>query len=271
MRHTIFDIPVDDLALPELIERIHTWLQSDEAHFIVTTNPEFLLLAKKDPAFAQLLQTADLSVADGVGLRFAISALTEEHLLHRHPGVDLVYLLCSLAQEREARVVLIGGLPGMADQSVRELTHVFKNLDIHAIDPGMISGNASGVQISAEVLERIQALHPTIVVAALGQGKQERFLRELMPHVPTMRIGVGVGGTFETIAGHKPRAPLWLRRIGLEWVWRVLIEPKRFYRIFQATCVFPSVVIFATLRQHRFINALKRTLPEVWKQLRNKS
>lgn len=271
MRHIIFGVPVDDLSLDDLKQQIRTWLLDGRGNTIVTPNPEFLLLAQKQAAFKELLTDASLSVADGVGLRFAISALTEQKLQYRHTGIDLVQVICELAQEQRSKVLLLGGSFGMAQRARNVLSSSFSSLDLVAIDPGFVEGDATGVSISNDLLTQIRETRPDVLVVALGQGKQERFIKQIFDLNPEIRIAIGVGGSFETIAGAKPRASLALRKSGFEWLWRLFLEPSRWYRIFQASFVFPAVVISATLRQHRFLKAVKHTLPELWNQLTHKS
>ena len=271
MRHVLFDVPVDDFSPEELQKLLRFWLLAEQGKFIVTPNPEFILLALKQPGFKNLLQKADLSLADGIGLKYAIAALTENKLSHRQTGVDLVALLCQLSIQEHKTVVLLGGDPGMAEKAKQELLKRFPELSAKAIDPGYLLGSADHVDLPASLIQELQSANPDILLVALGQGKQERCIQQILQIMPQIQISVGVGGSFETIAGSKPRAPVWLRQIGCEWFWRLLIEPKRFFRIIKAVIVFPSVVVLATLKQQIFLKALKRTLPELWNQLRNKS
>ncbi len=271
MKHILFGVPVDDFSTEELKNLLILWLRTNTAKIITTPNPEFILLANKQPAFKQLLVDSDLSVADGVGLRFAISALTQGYLKHRQTGVDLVELLCRLAHQEHKSVLFLGGEPQMAERAKNSLQTQFPDLLIEAVDPGVLVGNASHVEIPKELIETIRAISPDVLMVGLGQGKQERFMNEMKSMVPSIKILIGVGGSFETIAGIKPRAPERFRKSGFEWLWRLWIEPKRFHRIFQASLVFPTVVLFATLKQKSFLKALKRTIPEIWKQLTNKS
>ncbi len=267
----IFATPVDDFSLDEVRQRIQSWLNDGRGKVIATLNPEFILLARENEAFHGLLSRADLCVADGVGLRFAVSALTDEVLVHRHTGVDLVQVICELASQSASRVLLLGGAMAMADRARTIVLGEHPTLSLSSIDPGIVQGDASNVTIAGELIERIGQMHPDVLIVALGQGKQERFIRQILDLIPEIRLAIGVGGAFETIAGSKPRAPLVFRRSGFEWLWRLMIEPSRFHRIVRASFVFPLVVISATLRQHRFLKAVKHTLPELWKQLTNKS
>lgn len=271
MRHILFGVPVDDLPLDSLKDLLTLWLREDQGKLIVTPNPEFILLANKNSAFRDLLAQADLSAPDGVGLRFAISALTNGTLSHRHTGVDLVYLLCLLAEQQHASVLFLGGDPGIAERAKQVLLTQLPSLSLFTIDPGHLEGDAQQVQISEKLIEQITNIQPDVLVVGLGQGKQERFARMILDQLPQTRIAIGVGGTFDTIAGMKPRAPMSYRKLGLEWLWRLWIEPTRYRRILQAIFVFPAVVLSATLKQHRFIKALKQTFPEIWNQLTNKS
>lgn len=258
---TLFGVRINPLTDAQLLEQCETWLQDDVAHTIFTPNPEFLLQARQDPVFTQVLNQSDLSLADGVGLLFAAAALTDELIPARQTGVDLLEVMASLCARAQKRLVLLGGTPGMAQRAALRMRTRHPTLLVFALDPGMISGSAAGVEIPESVLTELIMLQPDVIAVALGQGKQERVCLDLSKRVPTLKITMGIGGAVDMIAGLLPRAPRAFQSRGLEWMWRLFIQPRRFPRIFRAVVIFPMVVFWGTLKAHRFWKAC----PRLWR------
>lgn len=253
--HTIFGVRVDDVSTEEVRATFKQWIAGDGQHLVVTPNPEFLLFSRRDRVFYDTLVRADLSLPDGVGLRFAVPALCGARLRHRVTGVAALEMLTGQAK----RLVLIGGSPEVGNK-------VAKHLGATWIGVGRVGDDGA---LSITALEEIRAAAPDVVAAALGgqSGKQEKCLARHLSDWPSVKIAIGVGGAFDMLAGERPRAPAWLRRIGLEWLWRVAIEPQRWRRIINAVLVFPAIVVWTTLREHRFLQACRHTIPEIFRQL----
>ena len=267
MKHDLYGIRIDDLDDAVLDQQLKTWLNGQGSHVIVTPNPEFVLLARRNENFKRLLNKSDLSIADGVGLRFAIAALTNNRLQNRHTGVDLVDRLMNIANETGNHVLLFGGDTYSAEKTKKRMLKLYPMLNIEAIDPGHVVGNVDHSEIEEPLIEQVQSTHPEILIAALGQGKQEQFIDKIRSELPTLKIAIGIGGALDTLSGNKPRAPIIVRKIGLEWVWRMCIEPVRAKRIANAVFVFPIMVICDTLKQHRFLKACRNVIPEIARQL----
>ena len=265
MKHTLFDIPIDDVSSTELDQQLAEWLNGSAQKFITTPNPEFLLLARQDEEFRQILQSSDLSLPDGVGLRFGIAALTDGRLKNRHTGVDLVERLAYWSYRTNRHLLLLGGAEGSAEKTKHFFEQKFPGIKISVFNPGRIDvSDVGGHKTRPYELDECNA---DIMLVALGQKKQEQFIKCTLSHLPSVRIAVGVGGAFEMIAGMKPRAPRFMSRMGLEWLWRVFIEPRRIGRILNASFVFPLVVVSATLKQHRFWKACRNVVPEIVDQM----
>ncbi|OGL95174.1 hypothetical protein A2348_02525 [Candidatus Uhrbacteria bacterium RIFOXYB12_FULL_58_10] len=265
-QHQLFGVRIDDLSTDELRRCVSDWLRSSSAHVIVTPNPEFLLLVRHDDSFRSMLNRSDLSLPDGVGLRFAVPAITGNLLAHRHTGVDSLLLIARECAATGMRLALFGGDQGVSERAAQNLRAQISGLQVEGIDPGHIR------------LEQIQDLSVSVlsgfhvVAVGLGMKKQERvmeFLRDrAASNLPSLRVLIGTGGAFDMISHSKRRAPIHVRHIGLEWLWRLLIEPRRFRRIFRAFPVFPAIVIWDTLRHRRFIRACRASVPEIFRQLR---
>jgi len=267
MTHHLLGVRIDDVSASELETELESWLQDQEGgHTIVTPNAEFLLEARKNIAFMDLLNHSDLAVADSVSLQYAAAALSEFRLTNRLPGVDLLEKLCELASRRDVSILLLGGAPSSAEASAQKFRQRFESLDIAAIDPGFVSWQGNALVVSDELIRQLNAFAPSIIAVALGQHKQEQFMAQIRAACPSVKIWIGVGGAFEMISGQKKRAPRWLSNVGLEWLWRLLIEPRRWRRIFNATIVFPLVVAHETFRRKTFLRSTRNVFTEIRRQ-----
>jgi N-acetylglucosaminyldiphosphoundecaprenol N-acetyl-beta-D-mannosaminyltransferase len=263
--HSLFGVRIDDLPAHQLQKRLVGWFQDPKLHAIFTPNPEFLLTARKEKSFAKLLNQSDLSLADGIGLKFAIAALTDNRLAHRHTGIDTFLLLARLCTEQKKRLLLLGGINKAAVHASKTLRQKWPELDVVFLELGFIPGGFISLSIPKTLITEIQTIKPDVMAIALGQGKQERFILELKNQIPSLRIAIGVGGTFDTISGRLKRAPQWMRHYGFEWMWRVLIEPRRVHRILRAAVSFPIAVIWDTVKHRRFWKAFRMVMIELKK------
>jgi N-acetylglucosaminyldiphosphoundecaprenol N-acetyl-beta-D-mannosaminyltransferase len=232
----ILNIRLHTLTNEELEKILNDWLGGNGQNMITTPNPEFLLLARHDKEFADILNHADLSLPDGFGLKLA--AWLGGSSLHRHTGIDTFELLAQLAGDKP--ILLLG-----SQESAAITAKIFRekdpNLQIQAIDPGLVPESG---EVETRFISEINSFAPTVLAVGLGQGKQERFIVKYLSQLPSVRIAIGVGGAFDTLSGQKPRAPRAMRRLGLEWLWRLAIEPQRWRRIANAAIVFPIVVFW---------------------------
>jgi N-acetylglucosaminyldiphosphoundecaprenol N-acetyl-beta-D-mannosaminyltransferase len=204
----------------------------DGCRLVATVNPEFVMRARRDPAFRAALDSASLALADGDYVLWA--ARRQGHQLReRVAGSDLVPELASLAARRGYRLFLLGGAPGVAEEAARRL--VRRNPDL------VVAGTHAGSPLpedDAESLARIGSARPDILLVAYGAPHQELWIarhRERL-QVP---VAMGVGGALDFLAGRVPRAPLWMREVRLEWLFRLLRQPWRARRM----AVLPRYVV----------------------------
>lgn len=260
---TLFGVRIDDYGREAVAELFLDWLTGTTSKKVFTPNPEFLLLARQQPAFAQILNSADVRLPDGVGIRFASAALSDHVIAERFPGVEVLGMLAELCRHQGARLMLVGSSE-TTERAAKVLQKKFLGLAVSCVDPGEVGETG---ELRQEIVQAIQQAAPTVLAVGLGQGKQEACITKYAVTWPSVRIAIGVGGAFAMIGGSLPRAPHALRRIGLEWLWRVAIEPTRLPRIWRAVAVFPAVVAYEALQQRRFWRAVVTTVPEVFKQL----
>lgn len=214
---------VDEKAASSTLER---FLSDGRSHQIVTVNADFVRLAQREPGYRELLNHADLAVADGMPIVW-LSRLRNDPLPARIAGIDLVEESCRLAARQGVGVFLLGAAPGVAASAAQRLVARHPGLRIAGtLSPSFGEWSAEEEQ---RVVTAVRDGGRSVLLVAFGAPRQDRFiaahLREL--DVP---IAIGVGCAFDIIVGDKRRAPTWMQRTGLEWLWRLGQEPRRLAR-----------------------------------------
>ena len=235
----ILGVQVHAVTYLQVIDIIGDWIAQGDPHQLATANPEFVMAAQHNPEFCKVLNHADLCVPDGVGLLWAARRLGRI-LPERVTGSDLVPLLARKAAEKGWRVYLLGAGPGVAERTAQILL---------SQNPAFrIAGTYAGSPAEADapaLVERVRVVRPDILWVAYGAPAQDLWIARYGSElgVPVM---VGVGGAFDHIAGVRKRAPGWIQRIHLEWLFRLITQPWRWRR----QLVLPQFV-WAVMRQAR--------------------
>ena len=232
----LLGIPIDPVTAKGALARLQGFLQKEGGNHVLTPNSEMLVAAHRNPEFKSVLQGSALNLPDSAGL-LLMARFTRQKLPARVTGVDTVQLLCS-SLSAEHRVFLLGAGEGIAERAAEELKKCNPSLTI----AGTCACNPDA-SIEEDICERIRASGAHILLVAYGAPQQDLWIARNLRYLPNIRLAVGVGGTFDFLAGDKKRAPSFLRRIGLEWLWRLILEPRRIGRIFTAVVVFPALVL----------------------------
>jgi N-acetylglucosaminyldiphosphoundecaprenol N-acetyl-beta-D-mannosaminyltransferase len=208
----------------ETLARIEAFIHSGEPHQVMTPNPEFVMLARRDDAFRTLLDRVDLAPADGVGLKWAARMLGTR-IREIVPGSDLAYRLAESGAGRKERWFLLGASEGVAAAAGAELQRRYPGLVV----AGTWSG-APGPEHDDEICQRIEAVKPVdVLLVAYGAPKQDFWISRNQPRL-RIPVAIGVGGTFNLIAGRNPRPPEIVKRLGLIWLFRLITQPWRWRR-----------------------------------------
>jgi N-acetylglucosaminyldiphosphoundecaprenol N-acetyl-beta-D-mannosaminyltransferase len=219
----ILGVRVDNATYADVGTLVEEWVASRRPHQIVTLNPEMLVAAHRDSSFHQVLSQSDLNVADGVGVVLAARWLGSS-LKERITGSDGIFYLCALCARNGYRPFLLGAAPGIAEIASERLQATYPDLHF----AGTYAGSPRAEDLEG-IRRRIREAAPDLLFVAYGVPAEEIWIaanrNEL--DVPVM---IGVGGTFDFLAGEAPRAPAWIRRLGLEWLYRLLREPWRWKR-----------------------------------------
>ena len=238
-RVDILGVGFDRVALVDAVAEIKACLDRGERTFIITANPEFVMLCREDPELAAIAAGADLVVPDGTGAVVA-ARLLGDPLPGRAPGRLLVDRVAALASERRLSMFLLGAAPGIAERAAATLRGRHPELRI----AGTYAGSADD---DADVLPRVVAAAPDVLLVAFGMPKQERWIARNLGHLPSARVAVGVGGSLDYLAGAAKPPPGLVHAIGLELLWRLARDPKRWRR----QRVLPRFVVLVLLARMR--------------------
>ncbi|MGD8791652.1 MAG: WecB/TagA/CpsF family glycosyltransferase [Anaerolineae bacterium] len=219
----ILGVRVDDATYDDLLACVDDFVAAGRPHHIVTLNAEMLVAAHDDAAFRQVLQAADLNVADGAGLMLA-ARLLGRPLRQRVTGSDGIHHLAAHCARRGYRLYLLGGAPGVAGAAAQRLVAANPGLEV----PGTYAGSPR-VEDEDDIVARVRAAAPHLLLVAYGVPAEEKWIARNRQRlgVPAM---IGVGGAFDFVAGLARRAPPWMRRLGLEWLHRLIRQPWRWRR-----------------------------------------
>lgn len=214
-------------------------------HTVFTPNPEMLVDASNDRYFRDVLNSGTLNICDGKG-----AEIFSKGKLKRIPGTDFMLEICCLAEKIGKGIFLLGsGSKKNIDEARIALEKQFPNLRIVGAHPGInIKREGDRIVYNSEdndlLLDSIIEASPDILFVGFGHGKQEKWIYENKKHLPSVRLAMGVGGAFDFLSGKIRRAPRLFRYFGLEWLWRLVVQPWRIGRIWKATVKFLYLYIF---------------------------
>jgi N-acetylglucosaminyldiphosphoundecaprenol N-acetyl-beta-D-mannosaminyltransferase len=225
-RVRIGQIEVDSVTFDDALAKIAELVDRGNGGAVFTPNVDHVVKAEKHMEFRRAYSRADLCLADGMPIVWA-SRLLGSPLPEKVSGSDLVLPLARLAAERRWRLYFLGGAPGVAEEAGETMTREL-GLRVVGTDSPVVHGDG-GMDDADEWLERLRAARPDLVLVALGAPKQElwsdRFRNQITP-----AVAIGVGGSLDFITGRIKRAPAWMSRAGLEWLFRLGQEPRRMWR-----------------------------------------
>jgi N-acetylglucosaminyldiphosphoundecaprenol N-acetyl-beta-D-mannosaminyltransferase len=222
----LFGVPFDDVTTAQTVALVEQMIQSERPHYLVTANVDFLAQALADVELRRILFEAHLVLCDGTPLLWA-SRWLGSPLRERVAGSDLVPLLIRLAAEKQYRLFFLGGTAATTSDAVSRLRAQYPTLHVagHYSPPfhSLLEMDHD------EIKRRIQAARPHVLFVCFGCPKQEKWIAM---HYRSLEVpvSIGVGGTIDFLAGRFPRAPIWMRRTGVEWIFRLAQEPRRLFK-----------------------------------------
>ncbi len=222
----IFGVPFDPVSIDGALARIDAMIASRQPHYVVTANVDFLVQAHRDVELRRILLESDLVLCDGTPLLWA-SRWLGNALPERVAGSDLAPALVARAAQRGHRIFLLGAAPGVAAEAAARLRAAHPTLQLvgHYAPPF----SALLEMDHAEIVRRVRAARPDILLVSFGCPKQEKWIA-MHYRALGVPVAIGVGATIDFLAGRVRRAPEWMRRSGTEWIYRLLLEPRRLYK-----------------------------------------
>lgn len=224
MKVNILGVLIDNLTLGQTLEKLEGYLESARKHYIVTPNPEMVVMSQRDLEFQKILNVADIAIPDGFGLIWAAKILGLD-LSCRVAGTDLVEKVCQKSAAKGFSIFFLGAEKGVAERAKKRLEAKYPGVKI----VGTLSGNpgpAADYQTQTIVNQYGQI---DFLMVAFGAPNQEKWIQRNLGKLKA-KIAIGVGGALDYLSGDKKRAPLWIRKMGFEWFFRLLSEPWRFKR-----------------------------------------
>ncbi len=227
-RLEILGVGVDRVTSSEALERIATFIakgkETGATHQIVTANAEIIYQASKNEKMRGVINNAQMVTADGSGVVWASKQLGEP-LAERVTGIDLVNSICAASAQYGWKLYILGSAPGVADTAAKNICAKYPGCNIIGTHHGYFDAAEE-----ANILAELRELKPDVLFVALGAPKQEYWIAD---HIEALGIpvGMGIGGSMDVLSGNVKRAPKWMQKLSLEWLYRLLIQPSRYKRM----------------------------------------
>lgn len=220
----ILGVKVDAVTMSEAVDIVQNFIDKKNPSIIATANAEMILNATHDEDLKKILNSAELVVPDGAGTVWAAHYLGKK-MPERVAGYDLVQELMKVAAKKSQKIFLFGAAPGVAEKAKQKAEKLYSGIKIVGVRNGFFTQDDE-----LEIISQIKNSSPDILLAALGVPKQEKWLAN-HKNILNVPVSIGVGGTFDVMAGIVKRAPLWMQKAKLEWLYRAIKQPSRVGRL----------------------------------------
>lgn len=250
----ILEVPFDKVTLETAVEKVEEMIEREGQFQIATPNPEMVLEAQKNQNFLHLLQNTELNIPDGIGIILASRWLKlrgkSDSLPERVTGTDLMKKIIEQSTEHSSplfqrKIFLLGATEGVAQKTKGIFEKKFPDIQITGFESG-----TPDEKDEDDLIQKINNSQAKILFVAYGAPKQEFWIARNLHKMPLIKIAIGVGGAFDFFAGIRKRAPHWMQKTGIEWLYRVIQEPRRVRRIYNAIIKFPLFFLFSSRKQH---------------------
>lgn len=242
MRTDILGVKVDNNTINEAVEMAIDAVDKGSKFVIFTPNPEIVMKAYEDSSFKKILNSADIVTPDGIGIVYA-SKILKGFVKERAAGFDICCGIIDRLNSRGGSVYLLGGKPGVAEQAGEKLKESYKNLIIAGTHDGYFNND---LEIICEINEK----SPDLVLVCLGFPKQEKWIYDNRDKL-NAKVMIGAGGSIDVIAGNVKRAPDIFIKLGLEWFYRLVSDPKRIGRMVKLPVFMIKVMMHGEKNQNR--------------------
>ena len=254
-RTFVFSLPFTSLRLKEAVIAVVELVEKGGKHIVVTANVDHILRLQRDNEFLKAYKQATYIFADGMPVVLA-SRILRHPLPERVTGTDLFPAVCKIAADKNYKIFLLGGLEGVAESAAKKLKTHYPSLNIAgSYSPPF--GFEHSEEENKHIIELINRVSPHILFIGVGAPKQEKWLYNHLDELD-IRVGICVGAAFDFIAGRIKRAPKFMQRLSLEWLWRLIHEPRRLWRRYLYDLRF-LFLLLRELRKHKTKRAKCKT------------
>lgn len=223
----VLGVRVDAVRLSELLERLARTVRTGERLRVMNANIRAINLAWEQPAFREILNSAEVCFCDGAGVRWG-ARLLGQRLPERFTPADWTWDLARLAAQQGFSLFLLGSAQGVAERAAQQLVECYPELKIAGTHHGYFD-RASNSPANRAVLAQIEAARPDILLIGFGMPLQEQWLAENWPRLP-VKAALTCGALFEYLSGDLQRGPRWMTENSLEWLARVILQPRRYFQ-----------------------------------------
>lgn len=220
----ILNVPFDAVTMSEAVNKVMSFLSDGGQHIICTPNPEIVMEAQHDRELMEILKASDLVVPDGIGVVWA-SKYSEIKLKERVAGYDLTQAVFHKMKDTKETVYFFGGAPGVAAAAAKKMMKQHEGLKIIGTHNGYFNEKEE-----KKIIDDIKSHSPSILLVGLGAPKQEKWIYDNLRFTGA-KVCIGVGGSFDAMAGTVKRAPKLFQKLNLEWFYRLATQPTRLKRM----------------------------------------
>jgi N-acetylglucosaminyldiphosphoundecaprenol N-acetyl-beta-D-mannosaminyltransferase len=236
MKVDILGVKIDDLTMNKAVDKVIQYVKSDKKYKIYTPNPEFVMMANEDEEFKDILNKGDLVIPDGIGIVIA-SKIMKKSITQRVAGYDLTQEVFKRIKGTNKTVYFFGASKGVAQQAADKMKEIHKDLNIIGVHDGYFDETEE-----KKIIESINSLKPDILLVGLGALKQEKWIEQNINNL-NVKVAIGVGGSFDGMAGIVKRAPKIYQKLGLEWFYRLMKQPSRIKRMIKLPMFLIKVIV----------------------------
>lgn len=237
-RTDVLGVGFDNISMAQAVEKACDLLKKHAAGYVVTPNPEIVMLCREDNDTACAVNSAAMVIPDGIGVIYGAKLLGTP-LREKIPGIDFTSALMDKMQQSAGSVFLLGSKPGVAEKAAENLAAKYPGLQFVGTNDGYF-------QDDEPIIEKINAVHPDLLLVCLGAPKQEKWMQK---NADKLDVGlmIGAGGSLDVYAGVAQRAPELWQRLGLEWLYRLLKQPQRIGRMMR----LPKFLVLVIIKRFR--------------------
>ncbi len=229
----LFGVPINRINCQQAIELLDKFVSQKKSCFVVTPDTLAILRARKDKKYLNITKKANLVTPDGAGILWAAATL-DNPLIERITGIDLINNICQSAVEKGYRFYLLGSKEGVIEKTATCLKNKYPGINIVGYHHGYFNQGETeakqGEKSEKEIIRDIKQKKPDFLLVGLGVPKQELWISKYKDELG-VPVCIGIGGSFDVLSGKIPRAPLWMQNHGMEWIFRLIKEPKRVKRV----------------------------------------